>query len=104
MVGMGLKSQRYGTWVYTPIGEDLEMVGLENIGLYIYLQHNTVTQYIANHPIMDLCLAAEHRPGLRLSRQWWEQPAMDILGIRAGHSEAEGGKETETEESEGEGE
>ena len=29
MAGMGPKCQRDGTWVYTPIGADLEMVGLE---------------------------------------------------------------------------
>ena len=26
-----------------------------------------------------------------LSRQWWEKPVLDILGIRAGHVEEEGG-------------
>ena len=40
---------------------------------------------------MDLCLEAEREPGLCLSRWWWEQPALDNLGIRAGHAAAEGG-------------
>ena len=40
---------------------------------------------------MEFCLAAERNPGMQLSRQWREQPNMDILGIRSGHSEAEGG-------------
>ena len=40
---------------------------------------------------MDLCLAAEQKSGLRLSRRWWEHPALDILGMRAGHAEAEVG-------------
>ena len=53
---------------------------------------------------MDLCLAAEQNPGLRLSRQWWEQPTLYTLGIRAVHVVAKGGEETGTEESEGEGE
>ena len=38
---------------------------------------------------MDLYLAAERKLGLRLSKKWWEQPAMDILRIRAGHVAAE---------------
>ena len=46
---------------------------------------------------MDFCLSAERNLGLRLSKQWWDQPAMDILGIRAGHAKAEGGEETGTE-------
>ena len=35
MAGIGPKSQRGGTWVYTPIGEALAMVGLEEIRVYI---------------------------------------------------------------------
>ena len=50
---------------------------------------------IATRPIMDLCLTAEHKPGLLLSRRWWEQPTLDILGIRAGNTSAEVGRETE---------
>ena len=96
MTGIGTKRQRYGTWVYPPIEAALPMVGLEDIGVYIALLHNTVTQYITNRPIMDLCLAAERKPGMCLSRQWWEQLALDIQRIRAGHAEAEGGEETGT--------
>ena len=35
MAGMGQKLQRYGTWVYTPIGAALAMVGPEEIRVYI---------------------------------------------------------------------
>ena len=70
MVGMGPKRQWGGTWVYTPIGVVLTMVGLEKIRMYIARRHNMVTQYIVTHPIMDLCLAAERKPGMRLSRRW----------------------------------
>ena len=64
------------------------MVGLEEIGFYIAYSHNMVAQYIATHPIMDLCLAAEQNPGMFLSRRWWEQPTLDIMGIRAGQAAA----------------
>ena len=47
---------------------------------------------------------AERNTGLRLYRRWWEHPALDILGMRAGHAEAEVGGETGTEESKGDGE
>ena len=39
---------------------------------------------------MDLCLAVERKLGMRLSRLWWDQPALNILGIRSGHAAAEG--------------
>ena len=67
MSGMVPKLQRDGTWVYTPIGAALEMVGLEDIGVYIARHQNTVAQYIETCPIMDLCLMAERKTGLRLS-------------------------------------
>ena len=103
MAGMGPKHQLGGAWVYTPIGAALAMVWLRDIGVYIACLQKTAAQYIMNIPIMDLCLAAERKPGLCLSMQWWDQLAMDILGIRVGHSAAEGEEETGMEESEGEG-
>ena len=42
---------------------------------------------------MDLCLAAERKSGMKLSRQRLEHPAMDILGIRMGNGEAGGGRQ-----------
>ena len=101
MAGTVPKHQRYGTWVYTPIGAALEMVGLEDTGVYIACLQNTVAQYIVTHTIMDLCLAAEQKLGMRLSMRWSEQPTLNILGIRAGHASAEGGEDTGTGESEG---
>ena len=50
-----------------------------------------VAQYIETRPIMDLCLAAERKSEMRLSRRWWEKLALDILEIRAGYEAAEGG-------------
>ena len=69
MAGMRPKHQRYGTWVYKPIGAALEMVGLEEIEVYIARRHNTVARYIATRPIMDLCLAEERKPGMCLTRR-----------------------------------
>ena len=86
MLGMGPKLQQGGTWVYPLIGVALEIVRLDDIGVYISRLQNMVTQYIATLPIMDLCLEEERKPGMRLSSKWWEQPALDILGIRAGHA------------------
>ena len=85
------KLQQDGTWMYPPIGVVLVMVGLEDIGIYISCKQNTVTQYIATHPIMDLCLVSDRKPRMHLSRQWWEHPALDIMWIRAGQAASEGG-------------
>ena len=58
--------------------------------MYIACRQNTAAEYIVNRPIMDLCLAVERKLGMRLSRLWWDQPALNILGIRTWHAEAEG--------------
>ena len=71
MAGMGPKHQRDGTLVYPPIGVDLSTVVLEEIGVYISRRQNTVAQYIATRPITELCLAAERKPGMRISSKFW---------------------------------
>ena len=91
MAGMVPKRQRNGTWLYPPIGAALEIVVLDYIGVYIARQYNTVAQYIAACNIMDLCFAAERKPGMCLSRQWWEHPALDIMGVMLGQESVEGG-------------
>ena len=49
--------------------------------------------YIADRPIMDLFFAAEWRPGMRISRRWWDQISIDILGMITAHAAAEMGEE-----------
>ena len=66
------------------------MVKMEDIGVSLTCRQNTVAPYIENCPIMDLCLAAERKQGMRLSRRWWEQLALAIMGIREGKVVAEG--------------
>ena len=70
MEGMVPKYYPDGTWVYPPIGAALAMVELEEIRVFITRRHNTAVQYIATHPIMYFCLAADQKPGMRLSRRW----------------------------------
>ena len=74
------------------------MVGLEEIWVYITCRYNTVAQYIATRPIMDLCLTAERKPVLRPLRKCWYQNDLNILGIRAGRAAVEVRVETGMEE------
>ena len=62
MAGMVPKYQRDGTWVYLPIRVALEMVGLEDTGVYIARRQNMAAQYIAARPIMELCLEVDQKP------------------------------------------
>ena len=71
--------------------------------MYIDRRQNTLAKYIETCLIMDLYLTAEWNPGIQLSRRWWDQSALDILGIIVGHAAAEVRENTGTEESELEG-
>ena len=98
MAGMRPERQLNGTWVYPCIGAALAMVGLEEIWVYIACCQNMVAQYISTRTIMDLCLEAERRTGMRFMRRWWEQTNLDILGIRAAHAAEDMAEEMGTEE------
>ena len=41
-------------------------------------RQNTVAEYIATRPILDLCERATQRLGARVSRRWWEQEGIDL--------------------------
>ena len=42
--------------------------GVQEVETYITLHKNTLTQFITTRPIMDLCLVAAHRLGVRVSK------------------------------------
>ena len=66
--------------------------GLEDIEDYTTRRHNTVPKYIATRLIMDLCKWSFWRPGVWVSRRWWEKEGLEL----------EGTKEISAEELEGE--
>ena len=67
-----------GSWTYPPLKEAMREAGLEGIRKAITRRQNTVAQYIATRPILDLCERATQRLGARVSRQWWEQERIDL--------------------------
>ena len=88
MKGMGHGIQLDRTWVYPTIGAALKTVGIDEICVYTYHRQNRVAKYIVTSIIMDLCLAADQRPVIRLSRRWWDQPDLNILRITVGNKSA----------------
>ena len=64
-------------------------VGLLDMETYISRLQKTVAQFIATRPIVDLCLAAEQRPGSRVAKRCWEQDSLDLEGMRTADCEAE---------------
>ena len=58
----------------------MQEAGLEMIETYITNHQKTISQYIATSPILELCMAVERHPGLRVPKWWWEQENMDCEG------------------------
>ena len=72
----------------------------KGIGKYITRRQNTVGQYIATRPILDLCERSVWRPGARVSRRWWEQAGLYFK--RAKEMAAAAATDSDREESIGE--
>ena len=51
--------------------------GLTDIGKSIANRQNTVTQYIATRPLLDLCEGARAREGAKLPMRWWNHADID---------------------------
>ena len=60
----------------------MKETGMVGIHTSIIRRQNTVAQFIATRPILDLCEHATRRPGARVSRRWWEKTGIDLKGAR----------------------
>ena len=58
-------------------------LGLEEVDAYFLRRQNTVAQYIATRPILELCLVLERRLGSHVSQRWWETDGIN-LGLGKG--------------------
>ena len=54
--------------------------GFKGIKKSITRRQNTIAQYIATRPILDLCERSAQWSGARVSRRWWEQAGIDLEG------------------------
>jgi hypothetical protein len=70
--------RRTDKWIYPPIEEALEEVGLYSVSHCIGKRQNTVADYVATRPIFDLCRQAEISTGSKSSRRWWDQVEHEV--------------------------
>ena len=80
LTGRQPRRRGVGGWDYPPLEKAMAEAGFEWIRKYITRRQNTVAQYIATRPILDLCERSTRRPGARVSRRWWEQADLDLEG------------------------
>ena len=60
-----------GEWEYPPIGEALNEAGMETIDVYIKRRPNRLAEYVALHPVFDLCMNSTRETGSSPRRKWW---------------------------------
>ena len=57
--------------------------GLEEVETYVLSRQDTISQYIATHTLLKLCLAAERQPEARIKWRWRDKEGIDTEGVRA---------------------
>ena len=68
--------------------------GLTDVGKSIANRQNTVAQYIATQPLLDLCKGASAREGMRVPLRWWNQKGIDWETAKARGKEEEEEKDS----------
>ena len=81
LTGLQPQKGRDKGWFYLPLEDTMTEAGLREVETYVSRHHNTVEQYIATRPVMELCLEAKRRPGPKVTMRWWEQEGLDLEGI-----------------------
>ena len=55
----------------------MKEAGFKDIRTSINTRQNTVTQYIAMRPLLDLCNGDNQIGGARVAMRWWYQKGVD---------------------------
>ena len=66
--------------IYPPMAIIMKETGMVGIRTSILRRQNMVAQFIATRTITDLCEKSTWRPGVQVSRRWWEQTGIDLKG------------------------
>ena len=66
-----------GKWFYPSLEGAMKEAGFKDIRTLINNRQNTVAQYIATRPLLDLCEGTNQIGGARVSKRWWDQKGID---------------------------
>ena len=55
----------------------MKEAGFTDVRTSINRRQNTVAQYIATQPLLNLFQGAKHRGGARITMRWWDQKGID---------------------------
>ena len=89
LTGRQPRKGRDGKWYYPSLEGAMKEAGLTDVRTSINRRQNTVAQYIATQPFLDLCGGAMQREGVRVTLRWWYQTGIDWDKSKARESETE---------------
>ena len=69
-----------GSWYYPLLVAAMAEASFKDTGDYITRRQNTVAQYIATRPILDLCGRSFWRSVAWVYWRWWEQECLELEG------------------------
>jgi hypothetical protein len=64
-------------WEYPRLEDVLRECGMKTMAVYIRIHWQTITAYVATHPILTKCRRGERKRGAAPHQWWWELP-MDL--------------------------
>ena len=76
----------------------MKEAGFKDVRTSINTSQNTVAQYIATRPLLDICEGTTQIGGARMSMRWWDQKGMDWEKAKSRGAETESESETDMEE------
>ena len=74
----------------------MKEAGFKDVRTSINRKQNTITQYIATRPLMDLCERTTHIGGARVTMRWWDQKGIDWGKAKSMGAETESESEPDT--------
>ena len=77
LTGRQERREKDGDWHYPSLEGAMPDAGLTDIRTSILKRQNTVAQYIATRPLLDLCEGARAREGAKVPLRWWDQAGID---------------------------
>ena len=83
-------------WFYPLLEGAMKEAGFTEVRTSINRRQNTVAQYIATRPLLDLCEGATQRGGVRVTMRWWDEKGIDWEKENARGAETESDSELET--------
>ena len=72
LTGRQPRRRKYRTCYYPSLAGAMKEAGIVRLWKSIPWRQNTVAQFIAMQPIMDLCENDNRRPGTQVAQWWWE--------------------------------